>query len=192
MPYAGTKIIITVEDQYPSDIQFIPPAPEPKWQSKQLQDLIKRTSVVGRYLTSTPVTRNTDGRVQSARSTISSIASKAQSTATTSSRPYTARSYLSIPKESPKLLRPQSAYESTEIKRTVKPAVGLAMVHRLFEIWEPQLSKSYRKPAIQGEDDRYFRRRRKRQAKANLGLAMHFLGRSKSRSLSKASIYSNS
>ena len=194
MSNGGPKIIITVEDQYPSDIQFIPPPPKTKWQSKHLQDLIKRTSVVGRILTSTPTSVRTgyDERLQSARPSISSITSKAQTTTSSSSRPHTANSYRAVPKESVKLIRPHSAYEQSDIKRSnAKPAVGFAMIHRLFEIWEPQLAKSYRKPAVQGEDDRYFRRRRKRQARAHLSTAMMFLGRSKHRSSSKASIYSN-
>lgn len=190
----GSKVIITVEDQYPSDIQFMPPPPKTKWQSKNIQDLIKRTSVVGRMLTSTPTSvqrRDSDDRFTSARS-ISSIASKVHTTTSSSSRPQTAGSYRPDVKLTENVQRPKSAYQPQENKRKGKPAVGLGMIHRLFEIWEPQLSKSYRKPAVQGEDDRYFRRRRKRQAKVHLNMAIHFLAKSKTRSLSRASLISNS
>ncbi|CAC5393981.1 unnamed protein product [Mytilus coruscus] len=191
MSNIGPKIIITVEEQYPSEIQFIPPPPKTKWQNKQLQDLIKRTSLVGRILTSTPTNnlrRDSDDRFPSARS-ISSIASRAQTTTSSLSRPQTAGTYRPVLKEPTKIVRPKSALEPKEIKQNIKPAVGLGMIHRLFEIWEPQMTKSYRKPAVQGEDDRCFRRRRRRMAKLNM--AVHLLGKSKSRSLSKGSIYSN-
>lgn len=187
-----SKVVITVEDQYPSDVQFIPPPPKTKWQSKQLHDLIKRTTVVGRMLTSTPTNvqrKDSDDRFPSARS-ISSITSKVPTTS--SSRPQTAGSCRPDVRQIRDVQRPKTAYQPQENKRKGKPAVGLGMIHRLFEIWEPQLSKSYRKPAVQGEDDRFFRRRRKRQAKVHLNMAIHFLAKSKTRSLSKASLYSNS